>query len=205
MQIRGPAAASTVERSSSMKTRTFGQLALFAGLTWTALSILFIPFGDEVWTGRFGVVPLLATFASVIAFSAVALGLAFRFPDRVGPLAPLGAILVTAGAVGSMFGNVMAMAVGSLILMWDLARSGVVPWPLSIAHIAAAVVLLLASVVWQPGTIEVSARALFVAVLAPYVATWIALGVFLLRGGASPTRPERLSDRPAHGATETPA
>jgi hypothetical protein len=188
-----------------MNTRTIGQLAIVGGLLWTILFILFIPLSHGVWTGSIGILGVAGTLVATIAYSAAALGLVVRFQDRVSPLGGLGATLVVVGAATSMVGSLVAMPVGSVMLMWDLARIGVVPRPLAIVHGAAAIALGLGFVAAPLSDVDAAHRAAGMAILAPYVVTWVAIGVSLLRGGPSRPRDERLTDLLVHGATETPA
>jgi hypothetical protein len=188
-----------------MNTRVFGQLAIVGGLLWVILFILFIPLSHGVWTGSIGILGVAGTLVATIAYSAAALGLAWRFQDRISPLGAIGALLVTVGAAASMVGSLALMPVGSVMLMWDLARIGVVPRPLAIVHGAAAIALGLGLLVAPLSDVDAAHRAAGVAILVPYVATWIAIGVSLLRGGASRPHDERPTDLRAHGATETPA
>ena len=177
----GKPAASSMGRSSSVSTRTFGALAIFAGLAWGIMFIAFIPFGETVWTGTSGVLGVLGSLLSAIAFATAAIGLAWRFQDGVRPLGAVGALLVMVGAFASMGGTILLMPIGSVMLMWDLARIGVVPRLVSIAHVAAAVVVGVGLLVGHPNVVDESSRVLFVAILIPYVVTWIAIGVSLVR------------------------
>jgi hypothetical protein len=182
LTYRGKTPAPIVERSSSMSTRTLGGLAIFAGLAWGMLFIAFIPLGEGVRTGDIGVAGVLGSLLAAIAFSTAAIGLAWRFQDRVSPLGAVGALLVTLGALTSMVGSITLMLIGSVMLMWDLARIGVVPWLFSILHMAAAIVVGVGLVVGHPNGVDAPTRAVFVALVLPYVVTWIALGVSLVRG-----------------------
>ena len=164
-----------------MSTRTLGTLAVVAALTFGILFLFFIPFSHSVWTGSAGVYALMATIVAVIAFSATALGLAWRFADHIGPLGGLGAIVTTFGAVMSMFGSVVPLLVGSAMLMVDLARIGVFSWVIPVVQIVT-VIVAVAFAVGQPNLDDAGTRALMVALLAPYLVTWLAIGVQLLRG-----------------------
>jgi hypothetical protein len=178
---RHPATPNPV-MGSTINTRTLGVFAIVAATIWVILLVPFIPFGDGVWTGRFGVLGITGSIASAIAFSVAALGLSWRFQDRAGPLCPIGALLVTLGAIASVAGSVVLLVIGSAMLIWDLARIGVVPRSLSIIHLVAVAVVVLALVIGPPSPNELASRGLLVAVLVPYVVTWLAIGVVLLRG-----------------------
>lgn len=181
LTYRGKPAASSLERSASMSTRAIGASAIVAGITWGVLFVAFIPLGEAVWTGAIGVAGVLGSLVAAIAFSTAAIGLAWRFQDGVRPLGAVGALLVTVGAFASMGGSILLMPIGSVMLMWDVARIGVVPRLISIVHVAAAIVVGLGLLVGHPNVVDESSRVLFVAILIPYVVTWIAIGVSLVR------------------------
>ena len=182
LTYRENTAPSIVEGSSSMDTRTLGVLAIVAGLSWGIMFILFIPFGEALWTGDLGVLGVFGSIVAAIAFSAAAIGLAGRFQDRVGLLGAVGAPLVALGALMSLGVTLVPLLVGSAMLMWDLARIGVVSRLVPIVHLATATVFALAYLVGQPSIAEGAGRALFVGLLGPYLVTWVALGVSLVRG-----------------------
>jgi hypothetical protein len=176
----------SLERSSSMNTRTLGVLAIVAGLTWGTLFVLFIPLSEGLWLGPFGLVGMTGSIVGAIAFSAAAIGLARRFQDYISLLGAIGAMLVVLGAVSSVVGailSIVALTVGSAMLMQDLARIGVVPRLVPIVHVATALVFTVALLLGQLGFRETGSRVLVVAVLIPYLLTWVAIGVSLFRGG----------------------
>jgi hypothetical protein len=182
LTYRGNAAPSSVETSPAMNTRTLGVLALVAGLSWGIMFVLFIPFGEALWTGELGVIGVFGSLIAAIAFSAAAIGLAGRFQDRVGLLGAIGAALVTLGAVMSLGVSLVPLLVGSAMLMWDLARIGVVSRFVPIVHLATTIVFALGYVVGQPSIVDGASRALFVGLLVPYLMTWVAIGASLVRG-----------------------
>jgi hypothetical protein len=68
------------------------------------------------------------------------------------------------------------------MLMWDLARIGIVSRLIPIAQFASAIVFAVGLVVWQAGIGDTWSRALLVALFTPYLLTWVAIGVSLIRG-----------------------
>jgi hypothetical protein len=177
---RAPAPAS-LARSSSMNTRTLGVVAIVAGLIFGILFVLFIPFSHSVWTGRIGVFGVLGTLVGAIAFMAVAIGLAMRFQDRIGVIGGLGAALTALGALASMVGYIVPLVAGTAMLTIDLARTRVVSWVIPIVQLASAIVTIGLALA-QPNLDDLRIRALLVALLAPYLLTWIWMGVSLFRG-----------------------
>jgi hypothetical protein len=165
-----------------MNTRDLGVCAIVAGLSFGTLFILFIPIGEALWIGANGVLGVVVSMVGAIAFAAAALGLAWRFHDRIGPLGGLGAIVTTVGAIMSLGVSVVPLMVGSAMLMWDLARIGVVSRLIPIVQFASAIVFTVGLVVWQAGIGDAWSRALLVALFTPYLVTWFAIGVSLFRG-----------------------
>jgi hypothetical protein len=166
-----------------MSTRTLGMLAVLAA------SSLFIP---PILTGgnREPVWAWWIPIGSLIAFTATALGLAWQFKDHIGPLGIVGAILVpgailvTLGAATIVGANAAFLAVlpaGSAMLMWDLGRIGVLSRPASIAHLAAAVTLVIGLAV---ALLAQGSFALGLVGGVSYLLSWIAIGVSLIRGAA---------------------
>jgi hypothetical protein len=182
LTYRGKTVATNMEGTSSMNTRDLGVCAIVAGLSFGILMILFIPIGEALWIGDSGVFGVAISMVGAIAFVAAALGLAWRFHDRIGPLGALGAIVTTLGAILSLGVSVVPLLVGSVMLMWDLARIGVVSWLIPIAQFASVIVFTIGLVVWQPGIGDSGNRAVFVALFTPYLVTWVAIGVSLFRG-----------------------
>jgi hypothetical protein len=182
MTFRAKTAAASLETTSSMNTRGLGVCAIVAGLSFGIVLMLFIPIGEALWIGGNGVLGVLVSMVGAIAFVAAALGLAWRFHDRIGPLGGLGAIVTTLGAIMSLGVSVVPLMVGSAMLMWDLARIGIVSRLIPIAQFASAIVFTVGLVVWQAGIAETWSRALLVALFTPYLLTWVAIGVSLIRG-----------------------
>ena len=182
LTYRGQTPASSMEGDSSMNTRGLGVCAIVAGVSLGTLLILFIPIGEALWIGGNGVLGVVVSLVGAIAFAAASLGLAWRFHDRIGPLGGLGAIVTTLGAIMSLGVSVVPLMVGSAMLMWDLARIGVVSRLIPIVEFASAIAITVGLVVWQAGIGDTGSRALFVALFAPYLVTWFAIGVSLFRG-----------------------
>jgi hypothetical protein len=174
----------SLERSSSMDTRTLGMLAIFAGASPMVLGILPYAMGDALWASGVG---LVLAFGSFFAFPAAALGLARRFRDHIGPLGMVGAILVTLGSVLIIpvpTAGVLANPVGSAMLTWDLARIGVLSRRLAIAQLVVAILVIglgLIPALLGPGQTTVPPIAIGVALYA-YLLSWVAVGVSLIRG-----------------------
>jgi hypothetical protein len=181
----GHSPAANLERSPSMDTRTLGALAIVSGLIFQALFVLFVPFSHAVWTGSGGVYGLIGTMVGVIAFAAAAIGLSSRFDARIGAIGGLGAMVALLGALASMAGFIVPLVLGTAMLTFDLARIRVVSWIVPIVHLATTIITVGLALA-QPNLDDMGIRALIVALLVPYLVTWIWMGVSLLRGIPAP-------------------
>ena len=132
---------------------------IVAALTYAILLFFFIPFSHSVWTGSAGVYAMIGTIVGVFAFSATALGLAWRFQDHLGPIGSLGAMVTTLGAVMSMFGSIVPLLVGSAMLMLDLARIGVFSWAIPVVQVVSVIAAVVFTVA-QPNLDDAGTRAL---------------------------------------------
>jgi hypothetical protein len=165
--------------SSSMSTRTLGMLAIFAGSSPAVLGILHFAVGDALWALG---VPVVFAFGTFFAFPAAALGIAWRFQDHLGPSGAIGAILMTLGLVLIILvpaASLPPIAVGSAMLMWGLARIGVAR-PAAIAQLAA-LSLVVGLALLSAGHVSTPPIVSGVALYA-YLLSWIAIGVWLIRG-----------------------
>jgi hypothetical protein len=165
-----------LDTSSSMGTRIVGLLTIVAASFLSTLPILIGGTRDPAWAW------VLIPIGSIIAFTAAALGLALQFQDRVGRLGAVGAIVVALGCALIVFAYAVGLALlplGSAMLMWDLARMGVVSRRASIAHLAAAVTLVIGFAV---ALLTEGNYALGLVGGVGYLRSWIAIGVSLVRG-----------------------
>ena len=176
---RGPD-RTVLEKRASIGTRILGLLAIVAASSLFTLPILTGGNREPVWAWVW--IPLW----SIIAFTAAALGLALQFQDRIGRLGAVGAIVVALGsalALGSMIVDAYAFGLagipmGSAMLMWDLARIGVLSRRASIAHLVSAAILLVGVPVIL---VSQTNFALFLVGMVGYLLSWIAIGVSLIR------------------------
>jgi hypothetical protein len=176
LTYRGRAAATAIERSPSMSTSALGVLAILAAVSWGTLGFVASSIGDAMWT-RYAELAVTILIAGALAYLAVAFGLAVRYQERVSRLGAAGVMLVALGSFGAIAGvGVWLMApliIGTAMLMWDLARIGVVSRVLPM--IQAAIAILFAIALASPSG---SAVLWF----GPFMLTWVAIGVSLIRG-----------------------
>lgn len=181
-----PVSAETLNRRSSMNARALGAVALVGGLSWTVLLILFVALGEAIWTGGIGPLTILAMFIGGIGFPLSAVGLAYQVSDRLSALSPLGAVImvIAAFAVVTGTGNWILIAllpIGSAILLWDVASTGFISRLVPIAQAATAVALAVAGVAGVPLDGGVAERATTALIFAPFVLSWVALGLSFAR------------------------
>jgi hypothetical protein len=181
-------AASQLNEGSN--TRTLGAVAIFAGLVYATLMILFIPFGEAIWLGTMGVFGVLGSMLGAFAFIAAGLGLAWEFQDHISRAGAVGSWFVMVGALASLGATMGVLALGTALLIWDVARIGVVPRLLGWAHVGTSIVVVAGALAVFLGAagnqgVDLAAdRLVFVALLAPYLATWLAIGASMFHRDA---------------------
>jgi len=189
-----PMPAETLNRRSSMNSRALGLLALAAGVTWAVWLSAFVAIGAEIWSG--GVAPwsIVAIFLGGIGFPLSAIGLAYQVQDRLGWLSALGAVMMVIGALVAMTDStgaapailLLLFPLGSAILLWEVSGTGFVSRVVPIAQAATAVALSIAGVVGLPLDGGPAERATGALIFAPFVLSWIVLGVSVARGVPQP-------------------
>jgi hypothetical protein len=171
------------ERSPTMGARVPALLAIVGGIGWVTWPI---PQGlvGRGWPAGEPVSLLL--FVSVVlgawVLAAATFGLVATFQDRLrGVAAFLGSAGAAIGAI-SLFGfyaGVVAMPIGSAALMWDLRRAGVLGTWLAGAHVVAAILFMVPSVVLVANSTLMDHPETAVPLLAldmPYGISWITIG-----------------------------
>ena len=179
LTYRGRTAAEPMKRSSSMNARILGVLAIYYGLSFATLMVVFAQLGLEALFTTFGwfAVPVVVT--GTIAFAATVLGLVRLLSDRVGMLGVVGAVLAALGSLGPLTNSAdwariapAPLMVGSAMLMWDLAGIGVVSRWIPIVQGPIAIGYTVSLLLGAP------ASGLFF----PFLLSWVAIGVSLIRG-----------------------
>jgi hypothetical protein len=181
MTFRAERATMSPPRSTSVDPRIIGAFAIVGGLAWEILMILAIPVGDALWTEG-GALVGIGLLAGVIAFPATAFFLAWLFQDEVSLVGTIGALLVLLGATILLFSSfVVPLAGGSAMLTWRLARIAVVPRLVPVVQAATAILFTVVFSVGL-GSDPIQGRAVFAVLFTPYLLTWCAIGVSLVRG-----------------------
>jgi hypothetical protein len=178
---RGRPATARVETTPSMTDQSLGAWAIAAGLTYLALAALYVPVGDALWTGGMAPVVMIGLLVGAIAFAVTGIGLAWHHQEHIGLTGAVGAGLVVLGAVVTTNGPALVLAFGSAMLMWQLGRIGVVSRRNAAVHIAAALVVLIAEGPLRPAIGQPASRILDAVTLAPYLLSWVAIGLSLVR------------------------
>jgi hypothetical protein len=120
-----------------------------------------------------------------LAFVGAVLGLVWQFRERLGRVsalaggvAALGMLLVVVDAPPSY----ALLPLGSAVLVWDRARAQAIPPALAIVFGVSSILMLVPMVGALIGISTTADTPLQVALALPYLLSWIALGVALLRG-----------------------
>jgi hypothetical protein len=182
LSYRAERATMSPPRSTSVDPRIIGAFAIIGGLAWEILMILAIPVGDAMWTEG-GTLVMVGLLAGLIAFPATAFFLAWLFQDDVRLVGTFGALSVMLGATILLYSAfVVPLAVGSAMLTWRLARIGVVPRLVPVVQAATAILFAVGLSVGLGSDQGIPSRGLFAVLFTPYLLTWIAIGVSLIRG-----------------------
>jgi hypothetical protein len=131
--------------------------------------------------GALGAIMVAIGSVGALAFLAAVLGLVWQFRGRLGRLsalaagvAALGMLLVVIGSPASW----VLLPLGSAVLAWDLARAEAIPRAVAIVVGATSILMLVPTVGALFGIIDIGETP---ALALPYLLSWIALGVSLLR------------------------
>ncbi|HET9497909.1 MAG TPA: hypothetical protein VFP83_06250 [Candidatus Limnocylindria bacterium] len=183
-------------RRTSTSTRVIGTLAVLAGAGWTTLMLLMLVYGESAWTGSIGPISVVLVLGAGFAFTATAIGLIWRFQERLHRPGFIGGGMAGLGAFASAFNGAWAITLlplGSAALAWDLARIGVLSFGTALLHALCAAALLVPLV--AAFSADPAASFGFLALALPYPLSWMAIGVSLVRGVPSPRADSgRLSD-----------
>jgi hypothetical protein len=183
MTFRAERATMSPPRSTSVDPRIIGSLAIVGGLAWEILGVLAIPVGFDALVTEGGALVVVGFYVGVVAFPATALFLAWLFQDEVSLVGTFGALLVMLGTIILGFSSfVVPLAVGSAMLTWRLARVGAVPRLVPVVQAATAIVFTVGLSVGLGSDQGIQSRALLAVLFTPYLLTWIAIGVSLIRG-----------------------
>jgi hypothetical protein len=174
------AARGRMDRRASMGARIVGVLTAFAGLSWGALVIVYVRYGEAMWTGSIGQFSVATVMIGALAFALATIGILIVLQDRVTVRSAIGGLLIVVGAwggtAGAAPGSVLLLPIGAVLLTWDLARMGVVSRWLVVAQAGFAIAAVVTLAVGQPLTTGL------VWPFAGFLVTWVVVGVILFRG-----------------------
>jgi hypothetical protein len=171
-------------REPSTGARLLGILAIFGVVGWGIAIFGYIAWGENAWLTQ-GLLMYDSQLAGGLGFAGAAIGLALRFQDR---LSVVGAIAGVLGGLAALFGAMGAyqlspyLAVGSAVMAWDLGRARVLPRSLAIAHSVSGLLTLPLLIGLMAGWGAGVVGAGFLALMIPYLFSWLGIGVWLIRG-----------------------
>jgi hypothetical protein len=182
------AGASHLERRPSTSTRVLGTLAILAGVSWTALMLAYSTYGELAWAGQRGNFMWAFTVGGGLAFTGTAFGLLWRFQEQLDRLGFMGGASAGLGGFAAAFNGawvIVLLPVGSVALVWDLARIGALSFGMATLHTLGAVGLLVVLAAAFGGD-PVTGLGLLGIFGPAYPLSWIAIGASLWRGVPSP-------------------
>ena len=173
------------ERSSSMNTRMVGALWVVAGASFVGAATIVAVLGPGGSLGAVGAVVLAVGSIGAVAFIAAVLSLVWQFRERLGRLSAIAGGVAVLGMVLGVIEvppGFVLLPLGSAILVWDLARAQAISRGLAIVFGLSAIALLFPMIGPLFGISDTAATPQLAALGLPYLLSWIALGVSLLRG-----------------------
>ena len=178
---RSRSAAASPEPRLSMTDRTLGTWATLGGLVYLALGALYAVVGDALWANGIGAYVVLASLVGGTAFAVAGVGLAWHHQDDLGRVGAAGGGVVGLGALVTMAGPPLLLALGSAVLMGELGRARVISRSQAAAHVMTALAVLGAFGLLHLGSTDPGSRALSMAVFLSYTLSWVAIGLSLVR------------------------
>jgi hypothetical protein len=176
--------APELEREPSTGARLLGILAILGVVGWGIAIVGYIAWGEDAWLTQ-GLLMYITQLVGGLGFAGAAIGLALRLQDRI---SVVGAMAGALGGLAALFGAMGAyqltlfLPLGTAVMAWDLGRARVLSRPVAIAHSVSGILTLplLVGLVagWNATIIGVG----FLALMIPYLLSWLGIGVWLIRG-----------------------
>jgi hypothetical protein len=168
-----------------MNTRMVGALWVVAGATFVGASTIVAFLGPTPSLGALGAIMEAIGSIGGLAFVGAVLGLVWEFRERLGRLSALAGGVATLGMLLGVIEvppGFALLPLGSAVLVWDLARAQVISRGLATVSGLSAIVLLVPMIGPLFGISDSATTPQLAALGLPYLLSWIALGVSLLRG-----------------------
>ena len=188
-----------LEREPSTGARILGILAILGVVGWGIALVGYIAWGGEGAWLTAGLLMYITQVVGGLGLAGAAIGLALRFQDR---LSVVGAIAGVLGGLMALFGAMGAyqlsllLPIGTAVMAWDLGRARVLSRPLAFAHSVSGILTLPLLVAVVTGSDATLIGVAFLALMIPYLLSWLGIGVVLIRGvpvaqktDAAPHRP----------------
>lgn len=172
-----------------MSTKPVALAAVVGGVDWIAmLLVMGIRGGDAAWYDPSTAwIMMLTTLFGVFGLAGAVLGLVKAYQDTIrGPIAAAAAIAAATGAISIFgpYGLIVALPLGSGLLVFELRRSGAFGAWLTWFHLMAAtlsIAIMIIAISNPPSLAGGSLSALALAgLMAFYGLSWIAIGWSLL-------------------------
>ena len=177
-----------------MAARVIGALAVIGGASWGTMIFFTAISSPSDWTVTTPAADTLFMLAGGVGLTGGILGPAWLYQNEIRAQAGLAAATGCLATVLVAFGAYEAFLVvpiASAIMVWEMARIGVLSRALAVIHGAAGagfVVLFISSQIDYVATLS---NHLLMALGVPYMLTWIVIGAAFLRGVRAAHEPVR--------------
>jgi hypothetical protein len=180
----------------SLDVRFAAVMAVLGGAGWVIWPIPQAVYGETAWTAA-GVpwVMMLTVVGGTWALAIATVGLILAFQDSIrGVAAVIGSIGAAAGALSVLgaFGLIIFLPLGTAVAAWELGRVGGLSARVARAHVAVAVIALVAIALFVANpTLISSAIVPLLGLFMLYGISWIAIGWSLRHTASMPEEPAK--------------
>ena len=191
LEQRQVSGAHATKAQPSMDVRFAAVMAVLGGAGWVIWPIPQAVYGEAAWTTA-GVpwLMMLTVVGGTWALALATVSLILAFQDNIrGVAAVVGSIGASAGAlsVGGAFGLIIALPLGTGVVAWELGRVGGLTARVAKAHIAAAIIAVVALALFVANPALISSAAVpLLGLFILYGISWIAIGWSLRHTVAMP-------------------
>jgi hypothetical protein len=177
-------------RRPVMSTKSIALAAFIGGVDWIVmLLVMGVRGGDAAWYDpSTGWIMMVTTLLGVFGLAAAVVGLVTAYQDTLrGPIAATAAVAAVIGAISIFgpYGLILALPVGSGLLVWELRRTRVFRTLLTWSHLVASALSIVIVIIASRNPPYFATGSLgslaLTGVLALYGLSWISIGWTLLR------------------------
>ena len=179
---KGAEGGPVLHREPSTGDRMLGAMAVLGAVGWGIALTGYVVWGGEGAWRTAGALMFITQLVGALGIAGAAIGIALSHDRLVGGMA--GALGGVAGLFATMGAYLLYLLVPLCtgVMAWDLGRARVLSRPLAITHSVSGILTLPLLIALVAG-VDVGLIGLeFLALMVPYLVSWVGIGVWLIRG-----------------------